>query len=107
MSYANQKLVDAVRLLATSNDPLGIRLADAYCYFLIHLRPENFGDDESRKKFEKLSAFFSSREPAHRLDGQARASVRRRKSSTLESYSKLIFELFEAEQGRSGKNLYS
>lgn len=60
--YPKEKFSKAVNSLATSPKSIQKRVSDAYCFHLLHVKPE-WVPEEIRKEFEQLRVRLTSVEP--------------------------------------------
>ncbi|CAN7679679.1 hypothetical protein LJR090_001805 [Bosea sp. LjRoot90] len=93
MSYAREKLHNAVTTMAVSAERIQRRVCDAYVYNLIHIRPEGLPAEFVSALAEITSAMSTRRATAD--EGDAWATCSQMTDDEASEIARKIFDLWE------------
>ena len=92
LSYGYEKLMIAVDTLATGDNPLPRRLADAYIYNLMHLDPENLPSMAAWQRLKEVDAALTS--APDEGEGTVHATVAHMGSENAASIAGKVLDLY-------------
>ena len=94
IDYADEKLMEAVHILATGSGRIQERLLDA-AHVLIRLRPDNFPDGDLRRSFKGIVDDLTFEQPREN-EGGIVASLRVTDDEDARAIARHILDLYHA-----------